>query len=113
VILREALRGVLPDLVCRRRRKVGFITPEFRWFRREQTTLQDILASPSCRDRRYWNGPAVADAFRRACEVSLEESRFFWRAINAELCMRAFMDGRQDTGGDEAGRGQAVRAPEE
>lgn len=113
VILREALRGVLPDLVYRRRRKVGFITPEFRWFRREQTTLQDILASPSFRDRGYWNGPAVADAFRRACEGSLEESRFFWRAVNAELWMRAFMDGRQDPGGDEAGRGQAVRAPEE
>jgi len=34
-IMREALRGVLPESVRRRRDKVGFVTPDEFWFRGE------------------------------------------------------------------------------
>lgn len=91
-ILREALRGSLPDRVYRREKKIGFTTPEFRWFRDEQPALQRILRSPTFTARPYWDGPAIATAFREACEGRGRRSLFFWRAINAEMWLRAYID---------------------
>jgi asparagine synthase (glutamine-hydrolysing) len=91
-VLRQALRDALPRKVYRRRKKIGFTTPEFRWYRRERAALQSLMRSPSFTRRTYWNGPAVAEAFRLACIGEREESPFFWRCINAEVWMRIFVD---------------------
>ena len=91
-VLREGLKDTLPPIVYRRRKKIGFTTPEFRWYRRERAVLNGLLNSPSFAARPYWDAPAVADAFRRACDGDVEESMFFWRAINAEVWMRIFFD---------------------
>src|SRR5262245_19809108 len=91
-VLREALKDTLPEIVYQRRKKIGFTTPEFRWYRRERAVLNGLLNSPSFATRPYWDAPAVADAFRRACNGEVEESMFFWRAINAEVWMRIFFD---------------------
>ena len=91
-VLRKALHGVLPAKVERRRKKIGFTTPEFRWYRRQRAALQSLMRSPSFRRRPYWRAAAVADGFRRACAGEVEESRFFWRCINAEVWMRLFID---------------------
>ena len=91
-VLREGLKDVLPPVVYQRRKKVGFTTPEFRWYRRERAVLNGVLRSPSFTGRKYWDGPAVADAFRRACDGEVEESMFFWRALNAEVWMRIYFD---------------------
>jgi asparagine synthase (glutamine-hydrolysing) len=90
--LREGLKDTLPGIVYRRRKKIGFTTPEFRWYRRERAVLNGVLNSPSFTARKYWDAPAVADAFRRACNGEVEESMFFWRALNAEIWMRIFFD---------------------
>jgi asparagine synthase (glutamine-hydrolysing) len=81
--------------VYRRRHKIGFTTPEFRWFRAEQAALEEILRSESFNGRPYWNGPAVAEAFRLACAGRRHQSLFFWRVINAEIWLRVYMDGAQ------------------
>lgn len=91
-LLREALRDLLPPSIYRRVKKVGFTTPEFRWFRDEQPALQQILHSTSFNGRPYWNGPAVAEAFRLACEGRGRRSLFYWRVINAEIWLRVFID---------------------
>lgn len=91
-VLREALRDVLPSSVHRRRKKIGFTTPEFRWYRRQRATLQSLLRSPRFGSRPYWDGAAVAEGFRRACAGESSESMFFWRAINAEVWLRLFFD---------------------
>jgi asparagine synthase (glutamine-hydrolysing) len=92
-VLRQALRPVLPRKVVRRRKKIGFTTPEFRWYRRQRAALQSLLRSPVCRAREYWRAPELAEAFRRACAGEVSESMFFWRAINAEVWLRVFIDG--------------------
>jgi len=97
-ILREALRSSLPGPIYRRKKKIGFTTPEFRWFRDEQPALQRILNSPSFIARPYWDGPAIAAAFREACEGRGRKSMFFWRAINAELWLRAYIDHEASAG---------------
>jgi asparagine synthase (glutamine-hydrolysing) len=92
-ILREALRSSLPKRIYQRVKKIGFTTPEFRWFRDEQPALQQILQSASFTARPYWDGPAIARAFRLACEGRGRRSLFFWRALNAEMWLRVYIDG--------------------
>src|SRR5690625_5910051 len=40
-ILREAMDGILPDMISKRRNKIGFTTPESEWFRRIAPTLRE------------------------------------------------------------------------
>ncbi len=89
-ILRESLRGVLPDEVRLRRKKIGFTTPEIRWLRAERARVQGILRSPSFCSRRYWDAPSIARAFKAVCDGELEESPFFWRVLNIEAWLRVF-----------------------
>ncbi|MDI3298720.1 MAG: asparagine synthase (glutamine-hydrolyzing) [Bacillota bacterium] len=91
-IFRRAMKGVLPERIRLRRWKVGFTTPEMRWLKARRAAIQSLLRSPSFRSRPWWDGPAVADAFAAACEGRLEDSFFFWRAINLELWLRTFID---------------------
>jgi asparagine synthase (glutamine-hydrolysing) len=93
-ILRESMRGVIPDVIRERRKKIGFTTPEFRWFRQQRASLQSLMRSPSFQSRPYWNADAVADAFRTACAGGSEESFFFWRTVNVELWLRLYFDGQ-------------------
>src|SRR4029077_12738116 len=91
-ILRDALEGILPDKIHKRRKKIGFTTPEFRWYRRQRAALQSLMRSPSFAGRPFWDGPAMAAALKEACDGTREESWIFWRAINVEIWMRAYFD---------------------
>jgi asparagine synthase (glutamine-hydrolysing) len=93
-VLREGLADVLPAVVRKRRKKIGFTTPEFRWYRRQRAALQSLLRSPRFSARPYWQAAAVAEGFRAACAGESAESMFFWRVINAEIWLRIFFDDR-------------------
>lgn len=92
IILREAMRGTLPERIRRRRWKVGFTTPEIRWLKNRRAAFGSLLASPSFHSRPYWDAPKILRAFRGACSGKLDNSMFFWRAINLELWLRTFFD---------------------
>jgi asparagine synthase (glutamine-hydrolysing) len=89
-ILPEAMRGVLPEQIRLRRKKIGFTTPEMRWLRAERATIEGIFRSPSFCSRPYWDAPVVARGFKAACEGELEESPLFWRILNIEAWLRVF-----------------------
>jgi asparagine synthase (glutamine-hydrolysing) len=91
-ILRDGLKGVLPEKIRLRRWKVGFTTPEMRWLKARRAVIQGLFRSPAFSSRKYWDGLAIADAFSAACEGEVEESLFFWRAINVEIWLRVFFD---------------------
>lgn len=91
-ILREGLRGVIPDKIRKRRWKVGFTTPEMRWLKALRAQFLSLYRSPTFAGRPYWKADDVARAFLDACEGKTEESMFFWRAANVELWLREFID---------------------
>ncbi|MHB8758403.1 MAG: asparagine synthase (glutamine-hydrolyzing), partial [Bacillota bacterium] len=93
-LLRRGLKGVIPEKIRLRRWKVGFTTPEFRWIRARRAAFLSLLNSPTFASRPYWDGPAVARAFLAATSGKIDQSMFFWRAINVELWLREFIDGR-------------------
>jgi len=108
-ILREALKGTLPEKIRRRRWKVGFTTPEMRWIKARRAAFTSLYQSPAFQVRSFWRGERVVDAFRRCCRGEVEDSWFFWRAINVELWLREFCD--RPVVVDEAGGEAALSAP--
>ncbi len=91
-ILREAMKGTVPDEVRLRSKKIGFTTPEMRWLTRERDALLGVFWSPSFLSRPYWDGAAIARAFADVCEGRREQSLFYWRVLNLEMWLRVVVD---------------------
>jgi asparagine synthase (glutamine-hydrolysing) len=93
VVLRDAMRGVLPEPVRTRLDKKGFSTPEDIWFR---TSLRDwaadILRSPSLAQRGWVQPCEVLRLFDRHAAGAVNESVLLWRILNVELWARMFLD---------------------
>ena len=63
-----------------------------RWLRARRAQVQGIFRSPAFCGRPFWDGLEVADAFGRACARPGSSMVPFWRALNAELWLRCFVD---------------------
>jgi asparagine synthase (glutamine-hydrolysing) len=92
-VLRRALADLLPPAVRDRRDKLGFATPEPRFFRSALGDLAaDVFASRSFRERGLVDIRAAVrrlEAHRRGDLVAGME---LWRTLNLELWARRFLD---------------------
>ena len=92
-ILRESMDGILPDMISKRRNKIGFTTPEGEWFRKIAPALQEIFASASFASRPYFDAPSVNALFDDyIANPGNHGTMMFWRLLNVELWMREFFD---------------------
>lgn len=93
VVLRNAMKGLLPEKVRMRTDKMGFVTPEDLWFRGEmRPKIEEILTSKSFRERAYLRPDRVLEEFRSYCRGEKSIRSALWRWINLELWLRIFMD---------------------
>jgi asparagine synthase (glutamine-hydrolysing) len=88
-VLREALRGIVPDAILNRRDKIGFETPESKWFAehasvRALASETAILPLPPCFRSRLRDELAALGAGNRTF------SPHHWRAINVIRWSRRF-----------------------
>jgi asparagine synthase (glutamine-hydrolysing) len=92
VILREALRDLLPDEVRARRDKLGFVTPEPRFLAGALGDFgRHLLGSTQARERSFVNVEEMLrrlEAHRRGASVGSE----LWRAMSVELWARSYLD---------------------
>ncbi|RNI20888.1 asparagine synthase (glutamine-hydrolyzing) [Flexivirga caeni] len=92
-ILRDATRGLLPDLINRRRNKIGFTTPQGEWFMRLKNYFYNIFLSESFANRPYFDQNEVLHAFEGWIKGSNGvDSMQFWRLLNVELWLQEFFD---------------------
>lgn len=95
VVLRNAMKNILPEEIRNRRDKMGFVTPEDIWFR---TILKDqvyeIISSRSFSNRGYFVIGEVKKAFDKHCAGKINISPMIWRWVNLELWLRRFIDKR-------------------
>jgi asparagine synthase (glutamine-hydrolysing) len=93
VIMRDALKGILPEKIRMRKDKVGFSTPESDWFKNKnlQAVLADVIESKSFSERGYFDV--------KQCKKELLKLRNynkfnpeFWKWIHLELWFRKFID---------------------
>jgi asparagine synthase (glutamine-hydrolysing) len=82
-ILREAMRGLLPEPVRLRRDKLGFSTPEVRWLGEIAPQLREWLAPPSYVSTLL--RPAVLRDWLAAPDAELAQRRGLWRLVSLEL----------------------------
>jgi len=92
-ILRDALRGMLPEPIRTRTDKIGFSTPEDTWLRTTMRGfLMGLVASESFRSRPYFDVKQVKKLFEAHIEGRRNVSNTIWRIINLELWLRRFID---------------------
>lgn len=94
IVLRRALADLLPPLVAGRVDKIGFATPEARWFRGNLGLFAlDVFGSREFRERGFVDVRVARRRLERHRNGELEAGSELWRALNLELWARSFIDG--------------------
>jgi asparagine synthase (glutamine-hydrolysing) len=92
-ILRQALRGTLPDAVRLRKSKLGFATPQEQWLRHDvRGVIRSVLEQPKLHLERFLSLKRVREQLERFLAKSpfgLNELEAF-RVLNLELWARVF-----------------------
>ena len=82
LVLKQSLRGLVPDPILERRDKIGFATPEANWLRTLDSWVDEVFAG----DAAQAAGPLRVDAARTYWQEMREDRRPFnpmaWRWLN-------------------------------
>jgi asparagine synthase (glutamine-hydrolysing) len=81
---REALRGVLPDLIRCRSDKIGFDTPAGEWFRAPELTtfVEDLLGSRALADSGFLDIDACRQRYAAHLAGRVDASRDIWKWVH-------------------------------
>jgi asparagine synthase (glutamine-hydrolysing) len=87
-IVRDAGRALVPESILRRTDKVGYEPPQQRWLSSEvfRERIHAVLLDDSSRARGLYDVDAID---RDGRDGSWRDSAGIWRALNAELWLRA------------------------
>jgi asparagine synthase (glutamine-hydrolysing) len=93
-ILREAMKGILPENLRMRKDKVGFDTPQKEWFRTKKfnSLVTEILNSDSFRDRNIIDVDKANALYKKHLSGAIDISKEIWKWINLELWLRKNID---------------------
>ncbi len=94
LILREAMKGILPEPIRTRQSKIGFATPEAEWFKLQKynTLILDVLNSKSFKERGYISPNKALALFEKHKASKINISRDIWKWINLELWFKRYID---------------------
>lgn len=92
-ILREGMKGILPEPVRMRFDKQGFNAPTIHWFRgRSGEAVRSVLSSSSLARRGILDQAAVLRCFDEHQTGKANHYMAIWQWLNLELWMRKFFD---------------------
>lgn len=93
-ILREAMKGTLPEEIRMRVDKNGFMTPQDEWFRTPiwQEKIHSIIASDSFASRELFDVKAVKNQYQKHLRGEVKIAKEIWKWIHTELWFRKFID---------------------
>ncbi|SIT75368.1 asparagine synthase (glutamine-hydrolyzing) [Pontibacter indicus] len=93
-ILREAMKGTLPEKIRTRQDKMGFGTPQDEWFREPawQRFIVELLQSDSFRKRGIINPDSALSTYRDHLDRKVNVAKEIWKWIHLELWFREFID---------------------
>ena len=89
-ILRKATEDILPNVINKRRNKIGFTTPEHEWFLKEHKSIREYFTSEFFISKSYINQAELVVAFDSYVRGETADSMVFWRALNLELWLKEF-----------------------
>ncbi len=93
-ILRNSMKGLLPEEIRCRCDKVGFATPEDEWFATKEfrNLIESLLNSESFRNRGIIDADKAIGLYERHCKGEIKISKDIWKWINLELWYREYID---------------------
>lgn len=93
-ILRNAMKGVLPEKIRTRQDKIGFGTPEDEWFRSSFFIdfVNDLINSEKFKSRGIIDHTSAQRLFNDHISRKKNISKEIWKWINLELWFREFID---------------------
>jgi asparagine synthase (glutamine-hydrolysing) len=98
VVLKETLRGILPDEVLMRR-KQGFTPPDETWMRTvSRPFIERTLLSPRSLDRGLFQPDAVRDLLAAHFQGSANHRFLIWSLLCIEWMQRLYVEGERPTG---------------
>ncbi|MBU4124200.1 MAG: asparagine synthase (glutamine-hydrolyzing), partial [Nanoarchaeota archaeon] len=82
-VLRNAMKGIIPESVRKRRDKIGFDVPEKIWLLELKKPVKQLFASKSFSEIKYFDQIEVLKMFDKFCKGKLDDNyaRVFWRII--------------------------------
>ena len=102
-VLRNAMKGIIPEPIRMNRKKLGTPIPQQRWMKELDRNIAELFQSPKFRKRGYFNQAAVLTVFHRYIEGRLSrlERQYYadvlWRILNLELWLQTFFDPEDET----------------
>jgi len=93
-ILREAMKGIIPEPIRMRHDKVGFDTPQDEWFRTQQwqKIITEVLYSRSLQNRNIVDLDKVKSIYNKHLSKKVNAASEIWKIIHMELWYRQFID---------------------
>lgn len=91
-ILRNAMKGILPERIRKRKGKIGFATSEDKWLKDHKDEILKIFGSESFMNRKYFNHKAILKIFLEYCDGKKHDTMIFWKIIVLEIWLRIFID---------------------
>jgi asparagine synthase (glutamine-hydrolysing) len=94
VILRESMEGMVPEAIRLRMEKIGYETPEDKWFRDKKVidfALQ-IFNDKRTKERGYINTQEAIAMLNKHVSSKKSYAMDLWKAIHLELWFRKFID---------------------
>jgi asparagine synthase (glutamine-hydrolysing) len=92
-ILREAMKGIVPEQIRMRRDKVGFDTPQDKWFRTGKFAeyIRDIINSNHFRETGFIDQNIANNLFQKHLNKDINIAKEIWKWINIDLWYREFI----------------------
>ncbi|HEB49500.1 MAG TPA: asparagine synthase (glutamine-hydrolyzing) [Desulfobulbus sp.] len=90
LILRRALRGVMPQAIVNRHSKLGFTVPQARWLGEMRDQVEELFSSAAFDSRPYWNGDRIRKLYRAMGTRGGGTDIFLWRVMACEIWHRVF-----------------------
>jgi len=93
-LLRESMKGRLPEKIRTRKDKIGFGTPENEWFRTKewQQIIAEVLTSKSFKERNMINPDVAMTKYKQYLGDKANISREIWKWVHLEYWSREFID---------------------
>jgi asparagine synthase (glutamine-hydrolysing) len=95
-ILKTAFKDLLPDSIFKRK-KMGFVVPVSRWFRKElKNYVYEILLDPRTLNRGYFRREGIERLLNDHIELRYDHSARIWALLFLEIWFRVFIDKEGD-----------------
>ena len=93
-LLREGMKGHLPEEIRTRRDKMGFGTPQDEWFRTStwQEVVLNVLDSPSFHSRGFIDPQQAKYLYQQHLNGTINIAKDIWKWVHLEYWFRTFID---------------------